>query len=371
VLPAGAASPAAVRRSATADFAAVRAAAEPVEAKAARSPIALHRAGAGTGRLFNPSTAVARAAEILEAASPAAVLQFNPSRVPVNLERGIPVAVNPVQANRRLRSQETQGPDLESRDRIGPEPANLETGPETGRVMGIDPVMATDRADPAKVIDPVLDPETATDPADREKVTVPEIGLETVIVRANPEKVTDLEIGPAMAIDQVNPAKAIARVIDPETATDPADPEKATVREIGPETVIVRANPEKATDLEIGRAMAIDRVVPEKATDPVIDPAMATGPETATGQVIDRAIVPATDPVIDPITAIGPVPDGRATPTLRAADRRTGMDIGRMCITPGTTATGTAIGITAARIGTPIRGAPGASPEEPSASRPG
>jgi hypothetical protein len=297
-LPAGAVA-VVVRRSGTADFAAVRAAARQAEVEAARLPIALHSAGAGTDRLFNQSTAVAQAAEIPGAASPAAVLQFNPSQVLANRARGIRAVVNPAQANRHLRSREIQGPDQESRDRIGPEPANPETGRATGRVMEIGPEMATNQVDPAKAIAPAIDP------ADREKVTGPELGLVTVIVRANPEK-------------------AIAPAIDR------ADREKATVLAIVP-------------------------------TDPVTETDLETGPETDQG--IGRAIAP--------ITAIGQDPAGLATPTIRAADRRTGTDIGRTCITPGTTGTGMAIGITAARIGTPIRGAPGVLLQAPSASRPG
>jgi hypothetical protein len=330
-LPAGAVE-AVVRRSGTADFAAVRAAARQAEVEAARLPIALHNAGAGTDRLFNQSTAVAQAAEIPGAASPAAVLQFNPSQVLANRARGIRAVVNPAQANRRLRSREIQGPDQESRDRIGQEPANPETGLATGRVMEIGPEMATNQVDPAKAIARAIDPATATDPADREKATDPELGLVTVIVPANPER-------------------AIAPAIDP------ADREKVTAPELGLETVIVRANPEKVI------ALAIDRADREKATvlaivptDPEKETDLGTGPETDLG--IGRAIAP--------ITAIGQDPAGLATPTIRAADRRTGTDIGRTCITPGTTGTGMAIGITAARIGTPIRGAPGALPRAPS-----
>jgi len=311
-----------VGESATADFAAARAAAaRRGEAEAARLPTALHRAAAEIVQRFSRSTAVARAVAIPVAASPAAVLPFNRSRA---------------QANRRLRSQEIPDPDLESRDLIGPEPANRETGPAIDRAM-------------------------ATGPADREKVTVPEIGLE-------------------MATNPVNPAKAIAQAIDPETAIVPADPETATVP-VNPEKMTVpEIDPVMAT-APAGRVTATARENRERATARE-NRAMATAPivpefhlanDQADREIVLQfnpshpAIARAIDPAIDPTSAIGhPV-----IQTDPAHVLRTGTDIGKTCITAGTTGTGTGIGITAAPIGTPIRGAPGALPRAPSVSRPG
>lgn len=127
-------------------------------------------------------------------------------------------------------------------------------------------------------------------------------------------------------------------------------------------------NPGPASPVPASRAL--ENPVPE-------NPAMAIGPVAGIGPVmaidpagrIDREIVlrfnrshPAIDRAIGPITVI----DRPATRTDLEHARHIGTDIGRPCIAAGTTATGTGIGITAALIGTPIRGAPGALPRAPS-----
>jgi hypothetical protein len=100
------------------------------------------------------------------------------------------------------------------------------------------------------------------------------------------------------------------------------------------------------------RTTAIDRAI-VLGTDRAIVP--------ATAQVIvletDLVIAPVTDPAIGLITVIDRAPAGRrAIRTGRADRRRTGTDIGKMCITAGTTERGTDIGIPAAPTGTPILG---------------
>jgi hypothetical protein len=107
------------------------------------------------------------------------------------------------------------------------------------------------------------------------------------------------------------------------------------------------------------------------------NPAMAIGPGIVPviDRVIvlgtDRVIVPVTDPAIGLITVIDRVPASRrAIRTGRADRRRTGTDIGKMCITAGITERGTDIGIPAAPTGTPIPGVHmGSAPA--SVSRPG
>jgi hypothetical protein len=254
-----------VQASATADFAAARAA--PVrEAAAGDLP-----------------TAVRRAAAI--------VLPFNPFQDPANPARAIQAAGDPVLEDRHQILL-----DPESRDRIGPVSAN-------------------------RVIDRVIDQAMA-------------IGL-----------VTDLGTVP-------------------ETATDRASLEKGTVPAIGRAVVIGPAT---------SRAMA---------TGPATSRAMVTGPATSRVMATARAIDPvtvrgftrrltatdlATVRAIGPITVTDRAPASPAIPTIRAAVRRTGTDIGSPSITVGITARGTGTGITVAPIGIPIRGARGALQPVPSA----
>jgi hypothetical protein len=195
VAEAPAAIAAAERGLATADFAAVRAAAREAEVEAARLPTALHRA-AETDRLFNRSTAVGPVAEILE--SPAAILPSNQSqtlanRVPENLvlaiqAREILAAANP--AGAILPENQTPG----SQDPESPAPRNR--APRN-----------LDQESPVQVS---LDPENqtvTTDPADRE-----------IVLRFNPSHPAGpiaQAIGPITAIAHLDGRPVILRTDHP------------------------------------------------------------------------------------------------------------------------------------------------------------
>ena len=240
----------------------------------------------------------------------ATVLPFNPFRDPANPARAIRAAVDPVLAGRRQILL-----DPESRDRIGPVSANRVI--DQGTAIGL----VTDRGTVR---------ETATD-------------------RASLEKGTALAIGRAVMI---GPATGRAAAIGPATSRAMAiGPATSRAMATGPATS--RA---MATDPATGRAMA---------TVPAIGRVMVTalGIDPATGRAFTHRLTatdPATGRAIAPITVTDRVPASPAIPTLRAAVRRTGTDIGSRSITVGITAPGMDTGITGGPIGTPIRGARGA-----------
>jgi hypothetical protein len=158
-------------------------------------------------------------------------------------------------------------------------------------------------------------------------------------------------IVPESANRVIDRAMAIGLAIDrgtvPETATDRAGLEKGTALAIGRAAATVPAT---------GRAVMIGPAIGRAVVTGLgIDPATGlafTHRLTATGLATVRAIAP--------ITVTVRAPASPAIPTLRAAVRRTGTDIGSRSITVGITGPGTGTGITAGPIGTPIPGARGA-----------
>jgi hypothetical protein len=181
--------------------------------------------------------------------------------------------------------------------------------------------------------------------------------------------------------DPANPAQAIRAAVDPVLANRRQAPEiQIRVDQIlldqGLRELIVPVSANRV----IGQATAIglvtDRgIAPATATAQAPSRAMVTGPATSRAMVIARGIdlatgrefthrLTATDRgtgrAIAPITVTDRGPASPAIPIIHAAARRTGTDIGSRSITVGITALGTGTGITAARIGTPTRGALGA-----------
>jgi hypothetical protein len=204
------------------------------------------------------------------------------------------------------------------------------------------------------------------------------IGL--VTDRVSLEKGTALAIGRGMATVPVpdramviGPATSRAMVIGPATSRAMAiGPATSRAMAIGPATSRAMAiGP--ATSRAMVTAPATSRVM---ATGPATSRAMVTAPATSRVMATDRGIDPATvrgfTPrltatdlatvrAIVPITVTDRDPASPAIPIIQAAAvRRTGTDIGSRSITVGITAPGTGTGITAAPIGTPIRGARGA-----------
>jgi hypothetical protein len=304
----------AVAESATADFAAAPAAvARGAEAEAAQQPTVLPRAAA------------AAAAEIRGAANRAEVRPFNRSLA--NRDRESPAAANP--AGEVPRSSPSLDP--KNQDREDQILANLvlESPDRRNRVQENPDQKSRDRESLVQAAPKSPAPKNLV-PEDRalEDRTPEDRGLESQNLE-NPVQgraPADLDLeSQTTAIGPAGLETAIAPV------TDPAG---------------------LATD----RAMTTDRIVPgfHLANDPAVrgivlrfNPSHPAGP-------IDRAI--------GRITAIAHRDVLPVIQIVPADVRRTGTDIGRTCIKVGTTGTGTAIGITAAPIGTPIPGGRGDSP---------
>jgi hypothetical protein len=232
--------------------------------------------------------------------------------------------------------------------------ADLRTAvrPEVAIVRPFNPFR--DPANPAQAIRAAVDPVLANRrQAPEIQIRVDQIlldqGLRELIVPVSANRV----IGQATAIGLVTD-----RGIAPATATA-----QATSRAMVTGPATSRA---MVTGPATSRAMA---------TGPATSRVMATGPATSRAMVIARGIdlatgrefthrLTATDRgtgrAIAPITVTDRGPASPAIPIIQAAARRTGTDIGSRSITVGITALGTGTGITAARIGTPTRGALGA-----------